>query len=531
MKLKEKILLILFTLSFFGTRIPGLDRDVINPDAVNWHYRSEQFVVGLKHRQFEKTYQHYHPGVTLMWATGIPIELFKQISGEEIYNHINFEYFHLTAKLSLIGIQLILTFLILYLLFKEYSYLFSFAAVSMFTFEPFFIGNSRLYHMDILFTLLIFVALLFGFKFYKKPTIQNSVLCGFFTSLVLLTRSLGILLIGFVIVSIFFRILFCEKPKKKVYIKLLLLFLLTGCLGTFILFPALWVKPVYYIKEIISEGERVGIRKGHDQILFGKEVTDGGVMFYPLVLLIKMSPLIWGGLLIYTAGTLINIKKILTELFKTSFVKRIKDINPDTFLAVFYISFFIAMVLPSKKLDRYMLVLFPFLAILSLQGYLMFFSAVKKLKNHKQIISGIITLLVLCFWVKPLVNIFPYYFTYTSPFVVNAQTANNIIGQKSFGVGVFELKNHILANYSNLTEESKYPNIGMIDTKPLKAIYPNSKVFDIRVNGVSDYDILVLTVNEEFPGEIINSKAEFVKDSSIYINGLEYWKIYVKRSN
>ena len=62
----------------------------------------------------------------------------------------------------------------------------------------------------------------------------------------------------------------------------------------------------------------------------------------------------------------------------------------------------------------------------------------------------------------------------------------------------------------------------------MKAIYSNSKVADIRVNGVSDYELLVLGINEEIPEKVLESGTRFRKDSSLYVNGLEYWRIYVK---
>ena len=76
------VLLVSFSILFFSTRLPRLANDVINPDAVLWHTRSEQFAVGIKYKQFEKTYQHYHPGVTLMWIVASSVEVFKQITGE-----------------------------------------------------------------------------------------------------------------------------------------------------------------------------------------------------------------------------------------------------------------------------------------------------------------------------------------------------------------------------------------------------------------------------------------------------------------
>ncbi|MBP7785807.1 hypothetical protein KA062_00930, partial [Patescibacteria group bacterium] len=50
------LLMFLFAVLFFSTRLPRLANDVINPDGVLWHNRSEQFIVGIKHRQFEKTF-------------------------------------------------------------------------------------------------------------------------------------------------------------------------------------------------------------------------------------------------------------------------------------------------------------------------------------------------------------------------------------------------------------------------------------------------------------------------------------------
>ena len=127
--------------------------------------------------------------------------------------------------------------------------------------------------------------------------------------------------------------------------------------------------------------------------------------------------------------------------------------------------------------------------------------------------------MVLAFIVWPLINFYPFYFIYTNPLFGSPESANKIIGQKSFGVGIYDLKDIITAKYGE-------PRLGFIDTKPMEAIYPNSKVFDIRVNGTNDYDLLVLGINEEMPVDI---SKKFVKSSSVYINDLEYWRVYEKQ--
>jgi len=40
--------------------------------------------------------------------------------------------------------------------------------------------------------------------------------------------------------------------------------------------------------------------------------------------------------------------------------------------------------------------------------------------------------------------------------------------------------------------------------------------------------VLVLGVNEEMPGRIYESEYDFNYYGSIYINGLEYWKVYAR---
>src|SRR4030042_6151141 len=102
-KTRKYLAIVCFSIAFLATRLPFLGYDEINPDAVNWHLRSEQFVAGLKSGDFLKTYQHYPPGVTLMWVVGVPIEIARQINPSyRVYNQDNFLPLHQVAKYSLV---------------------------------------------------------------------------------------------------------------------------------------------------------------------------------------------------------------------------------------------------------------------------------------------------------------------------------------------------------------------------------------------------------------------------------------------
>lgn len=510
----KPLALVVFVFLFALTRFPYLGSDEINPDGVNWHYRSQQFVVGLKSGDFEKTYQHYHPGVTLMWISGIPIEIYKQVTGTTTYDQHNFLAFNLVAKVSVVLAQFVLTLFLLHLLSKLVGFKVAYLTTLLFSLEPFFVGNSRLYHMDVLFTLFLFISLLLSWLVLKDFTWKRGFLAGIFLSLSFLTKSIGIG--GFVFVMAFSMAYFLHKKDAGTLWKYVVSILASFAVATFLLFPALWVKPFYYLSEIFSEGERVGIRKGHAQILLGEYTENAGFNFYPLVILMKVTPFILGGVVLY----LINILKSLPTLMMN--LKK-KYSSGYLYLLVFYLGYFAVMMFPSKKIDRYMLPLYPFLALTAVYGLINFYDSLQKVRL-KRIFASLVILASTFFYVVPLISLFPYYFTYTSPIFGTAVGANKIIAQKPFGIAVPALKDYILRNYGSELE------LGFIDTKPMKAIYPNSKVADIRVSGTSDYDLIVLGINEEIPEKVLRSGVKFRKDSSLYVNGLEYWRIYVKEN-
>ena len=518
------LLIVVFSILFFLTRLPGLANDVINPDGVLWHARSEQFVVGLKHQQFEKTYQHYQPGVTLMWIVGSSVEIFKQISGIKSYNSETYQTFDLVAKLTLVAVQFVLSLLIVFNLSRIVGFYKSLLIVAIFTFEPFFVGNSRLLHLDVLSTLLMMLAIILAYLNLETPKFLKSVIVGFLLAISFLTKSVCIGALVFVIFYTFFY-LFLKDRKKEIFPLISTIFL-SFLFFLFLLFPALWVNPRYYLLEMIfGESERVGIREGHKQIVLGSNVMNGGYIFYPLVFLLKLSPFL-------ILSILFSIYSKLKLVFKAN-PKNISFKNNlfsfGTYFAFFNIGYILLIFFATKKIDRYLIVSFPFFAYMSFVGYKSVVNIFKK-ENLRRRFYMLIFILILVFVIKPLVSIFPWYFTYTNPLFGSTSNANKIIGQKSFGVGIPDLKKLIINKYSR-SYGDRLPNLAFYDTKPMKEIYPNSRVFDYRVYGPSSYDLLVLGINEEMPDKVLKNRAYiFEKDTSMWINGLEYWTIYVRKA-
>lgn len=507
---KKFLCIFIFTILFFGSRVPRLNNDVINPDGVNWHYRSQQFINGIKYLQFIKTYQHYHPGVTLMWVAGPTIELYKQISDQKDYTVDNFSNFDFWVKFSLVVVQYFLTILIIFTLSKFVGFYKSFFTSLVFSFEPFFIGNSRLFHMDVLFSLFIFLSLIFLFNYLKTHKLVTGVLTGLFLSLSFLTKSIGI---GVLVYAILICLIYgFVNSNFRVFFKKAVVLFISCVFFIFLMFPALWVKPAVLI-EIFKEGERIGIRDGHSQVIMGEETQEAGPQFYPLVLAIKCTPVLLLGALLYFVFTLIHHKDHLKNIKSFIQVEKIHLSSFYIILSLFYIGYFVVMEIPSKKIDRYMLVMFPYLALLCVQG----FDYVKT----GNLVKKTSLVVMFLFYVVPLIYLFPYYFTYASPIFINSVNANKIIAQKPFGVAIYDLKKLIDA-YGQGTK------VGMYDVKPLKSIYPNSQVFDVRAYGPGKYDILVLAINEEMPSKVTKDVIKFEKTKTLFVNGLPFYDIYTK---
>src|SRR5258708_32349125 len=70
----KKVLFFIFVI-FFALRLTGLGSDCSNSDSIRWYERSANFSNALKQFNFAETYQHYQPGVTLMWANSFVKEL------------------------------------------------------------------------------------------------------------------------------------------------------------------------------------------------------------------------------------------------------------------------------------------------------------------------------------------------------------------------------------------------------------------------------------------------------------------------
>lgn len=490
---------------FLLTRIPRLNNDIISTDAVYWHGRTEEFIKAIQTKNFVQTYQKYHPGVTLMWIMAISTYASSLFTGSTIQEIIsNPVIYHYYAKIGMVLWQLGISILLLTLLSKIFGKTKAFLIVLLFTIEPFFIGNSRLLHHDVQISLYLLTAFALAYLYLKENKISKLVLASLFLALAVLSKTL---FLGAVLYMLGTLVLYRLLNKQiKFGVKDITILLTVFAAFYVLLFPAMWVAPVEIITRIFEESFYAGAEAGHKQIFFGELTRDPGPLFYIVLFGLKLSLVTLVGFILYFLGKIINLIKNKSLKFDS------QNIPFELFAGLFYLGYFLVLTYFSKKVDRYIVPFIPYICLVAVLGWYQF----------KGKIAYIFVILFASFSIiYPLIKVFPHYLVYNNPVFGDAKRGNEIVGQKLFGIAVYDLRDFIIKNYG----ETK---VATYDPGPLSTIYNTDKVFDISETHPNSYNYLILGPNKDFPRGVVDSGIRFVYKDSIVVNGLEFWKIYKK---
>lgn len=497
--LNKKWILFFFVFAIsFVIRLPQIGTESVNPDAVNWHYRCQQFANGLKYSQFDKTYPHYHPGVTLCYLMALPTEVYKKVTGKT-YNIDSYIDFNILNTYSVVIFNSVVISLISILLARNRGLLFA----SLLNLEPFFYGNSRIIHLDTILSLLLILSFILLNKYFEEKNDSYLYLTSLSLAFAFLTKSVSIV---FVVLFLFSLVIFLKKEVLKKSAQ----FIVSFFLFIFLLFPAMWVDPFGTFTRIFKEADRVGVRTGHSQFFlndFYDEDSNPGLLFYPVVSVVKLSPLIVAGLFVGLFFFTVSLRNFIMSknLTLEGLVKYLENNREFFLLILFYLSYILLIFYSAKKVDRYLLVVVPavvyYLSSKSSRYFLYIFT-----------LFAVVNLI-------SIINFFPNLFYYYSPLLIKYQNVNELIGQKTFGGFVFDLKKQLVSKYGE-------KSLGFYDVKPMETVYPNSKVFDIRETSPSKVDIVVLSLNEKLPPKY---EGKYQKVETFYLKDIPIYDIYEKR--
>ena len=396
LKTKSTLVFLFLCVLFISVRVVGLGGDILNTDAERWHRRSEYFLEALKQGNYIETYQRYHPGVTLMWFnsivkyTSFKYQLTYTDSPLTLEHADYFLLIHGISKafnvLVLSGLLLLQLFFIKGLFDSKTAYIYGFL-VSV---EPYLIGINRWFHQtsfEVFFGFTAFLALLL---WYKDSKFKHLVQSALFLTFAILAKVTSFILAPVLLIIFISKFI---KDRKLVF-RSALVYGSATIIFIFIFFPALWVDPLFVFNKIY----------GH---IFAA-VTDNiradmitgllSYFYYLVILLFKLSP----------------ITVILFVLAITSF-RKTKDFNIKILIFSIF-NYYVFLILTDQKIDRYSLVFFPVILLLS---------SVYLAKVSKKLLNTWL-FLIFTFLIFTIYTYHPVYSAYYSPLFGGTKRALDI---------------------------------------------------------------------------------------------------------
>ncbi len=450
---------------FFLALIPRLlSLDVfLTPDEIAWFQRVRDFTLAAWQGNWHALPNPGYPGIPVLWsaAFGIMVRLaLPLLSASNPYALLSesLECF----PCLLLAVRMPFVFISsagvvgLYLLARElFDDRVAFLSGLLLALEPFFVANSRVFHSDatvaVCMTLALLAFLVYlerrellphldaGERLSRRTGLFYLILSGVMTGLACSTKLSSLILIPAIsfiaaIVYLWTTLRLGRLNLKRAWELLFILAVWSGIatLTFTLIWPAFWVEPLEAV-DCVWSWHAEKIAAGHLQFLFGKVSLDPGLPFYPVVFLLRATPLMIFGL---PAG-LILLKEERKE-------------RPVLVCLLAYVAlFFLFVSLSRKKQDRYLLPAFPLLDIVVAAGLWNLFKVTSS--RFKVSPSWQPGFLAGCLILQAGFSLphHPYYFTCYDPLFGGGWLAPKVI-QTGWGEGLDEV-----ARYLNSREHAQ----------------------------------------------------------------------------
>lgn len=437
---KYKLILLSILFLFFIFRLPGLGKDISNSDAARWHRRSEDFLNALKSGNFADTYQHYQPGVTLMWLDAFvndisfKYQINKGMEPKTLENSTYYPIVHGISKTIIVlvlGVLFLVQILLVRKLFGDEVSLFFGFILSV---EPYLIGINRWFHLTSLETFFSFTSFLFILNWYKFRENKFLVLSSVLLSLSVLSKLTTLIILP--VYLIIFILGFRQKKDAS-----LLIFGLIFVITFTVLFPAMLAD----FNMVVSKLSNAAFNAVTDN--YASDMIPNYILpiYYIVILGIKLSPIT---ILLFIFSLFIFIKK--KELFTDKF---------KLFVFLNLLVYFLVLSISEQKIDRYSVAMFP--PVLLISSF-----PIKHLYNKLKIIvcvSAFILIILISYLY------FPVYSAYYSPILGGTETALKLgiydnsgeyYAQSADYLSLKDRKNHVYVPY-NYESFSYYYNGNM----------------------------------------------------------------------
>ncbi len=486
-------------------RIYQLGFDVINIDASSWKERTYNFMGLFFQGRFGDMAITHHPGVTLMWLGGAAMKIFRGVyyfvQGTTAPDtHSIYLWTHFAQKLPIALVTSLFVVFVYLSVKKLFDEKIALVAAVLLALEPFFLAHSRVFHLDALLTVFmcssVLSLLLFLQNWNRKWLIASGILGG----LALLTKSTALFLIPFaVLVSAAFpNPSGLKSVTRRVFPAAVWLLVITA---TFVVvWPSMWVQPLNTLKlyfsgittEATSTAPAFFATSRH--YIFGQLTYDPGWYYYPLVLLFRLSPLVF----------IFGVVGVLWVV--VNFLKRRKTSIP-LFLTLYFLFFTLMSALPAKKLDRYILPILPFFCILAAYGLTKTF---EWFKIKKFLVSVVIVFTV--FTGFTVFTLHPDYGFHFSPLFGGIQTGLQFDSDYWWGEGYKKV-----ADYLNQKEGAENLVVAILDFRSFEPFF-DGVTRDLGAEYDTPSDYWIRSPRKQYEG--------FELEQVIRVGGYPLWGVF-----
>lgn len=522
----------------------------VTPDEHLWVTRSANFYFALGQRDFASTYQKPHPGVTIMWA-GVASFLarYPQYRGSGLgqVDPNQFNYY-ISNREDITPLDILVTarvfIVLLHTALLTLSYLYAkrlagrlpaLIGILLVAFDPFHIGLNRIMHLDGLVGNLMFLSLLAFISFWQYRRRIDLLTSGMAAGLGWLTKSPALFTIP--IIGIFVLLAAWKKviPRRN-YLDFRQIWpslspmIGWGMLGalTFTLFwPAMWVAPLQTLGSVIGKAGQLA-EAGHlDALYFNGQVFDNGKLgfdFYPVAYLWRTTPVVLAGLL---AGLVFFWRK--RKPFDEP-AARLLMLG----LLIMAVFFTLGMTAAAKKFDRYLL---PIFAPLDLAAGLGWAAVGYWLNERKQLnaiprAGAILLVCLLGIQAYSALQTYPYYLSYYNPLLGGSRKAPAVM-QIGWGEGIDQAARYLnqKPGAESLHVSSWYSagSFSYFFNGHTRFIGYQSDLTQPEMENFLTSDYAVIYIHQwqrGIPKPILDYVSRLTPEHAIWINGLEYVRIY-----
>jgi 4-amino-4-deoxy-L-arabinose transferase-like glycosyltransferase len=352
----------------------------INVDEDHWIERGAAFVGALLRGDVAGTYLRHHPGVTNMWVVGAALSLRYLVRGVLPLDDLARRSADLATYLAAVpaaagapaalyawtrSLSAVVTAASLAGIYSLARRLWgtpvALIAAAILLFEPFFLAYQRSLTTDAYQTNFTWLALLAFLLWLRERNLGSrgrrwlliSATC---YGLAVLSKTSALLSLPVILLwALAWTALRRSREAWRATTVDLVLWGATAALVAFLLWPALWNGPVAVLERLrVDLGNEVA---GHTQFFFGQTTRDPGPAYYPVVLLLRLSPLLLVGGFLGLMGLSVPA---LRRHMPGSWLMAAVCLDLVVVLA--------GLTVNASKIDRYTMPLIPGLALLAAAG-------------------------------------------------------------------------------------------------------------------------------------------------------------------